>query len=66
MYIYKVEIEKYRNFREKEVTFNDGLNVIIGHNNAGKTNLINALALILNSNGKKRLEIYDFNKNTSL
>lgn len=66
MYIYKVEIEKYRNFREKEVTFNDGLNVIIGHNNAGKTNQINALALILNSNGKKRLEIHDFNKNTSL
>ncbi|MGO4530111.1 ATP-dependent endonuclease [Paenibacillus sp. 2TAF8] len=66
MYIYKVEIEKYRNFGEKEIIFNDGVNVIIGHNNAGKTNLISALALVLNSNGKKRLEIHDFNKNTSL
>ncbi|WP_025692798.1 ATP-dependent nuclease [Paenibacillus zanthoxyli] len=66
MYIYKVEIEKYRNFRNREITFNDGVNVIIGHNNAGKTNLVSALALVLNSNGKKRLDIHDFNKSTSL
>lgn len=53
MYISSIEIENYRNFKSKAITFNDGINVIIGHNNAGKTNLIKALALVLDSNGKK-------------
>ncbi|WJQ81923.1 ATP-dependent nuclease [Brevibacillus brevis] len=66
MYISSIEIENYRNFKSKAITFNDGINVIIGHNNAGKTNLIKALALVLDSNGKKRLDIHDFNKNISL
>lgn len=66
MYISSIEIENYRNFKSKAITFNDGINVIIGHNNAGKTNLIKALALVLDSNGKKRLDVHDFNKNISL
>ncbi|WNF35244.1 AAA family ATPase [Bacillaceae bacterium IKA-2] len=66
MYISKIGIENFRNFKNKEVEFNDGVNVIIGHNNAGKSNLIKALALVLDFQGTKRLEIDDFNKNISL
>ncbi|OMD04100.1 AAA family ATPase [Paenibacillus sp. FSL R5-0636] len=66
MYIANIKIENYRNFKNKTVIFNEGINVIIGHNNAGKTNLIKALALVLDSNGKKRLDIHDFNKSISL
>ncbi|MEC0093818.1 AAA family ATPase [Paenibacillus macquariensis] len=66
MYISGIKLENYRNFKNKAVSFNDGINVIIGHNNAGKTNLIKALALVLDSNGKKRLDIHDFNKSISL
>ncbi len=66
MYISRIEIENYRNFKNKAISFNDGINVIIGHNNAGKTNLIKALALVLDSNEKKRLDIHDFNKSISL
>jgi len=66
MYISKIKIKNFRNFAEKEVEFNDGVNVIIGHNNAGKTNLIKALSLVLDFEGKKRLEVDDFNKHTVL
>ena len=63
MYISKIDIENFRNFKNKGIEFNDGVNVIIGHNNAGKSNLIKALALVLDFQGTKRLEIDDFNKN---
>lgn len=66
MYISKIKIINFRNFAEKEVEFNDGVNVIIGHNNAGKTNLIKALSLVLDYEGKKRLEVDDFNKHAKL
>ncbi len=66
MHISKIAIENFRNFKSQEITFNDGVNVIIGHNNAGKTNLIKALSLIFDGKGIKRLEIDDFNKHTSL
>ena len=66
MYISKIKIENFRNFKENEIEFNDGINIIIGHNNAGKSNLIKALGLVLNPNSKKRLSIHDFNMNASL
>jgi putative ATP-dependent endonuclease of OLD family len=39
VYISKIHIQGFRNFQNKEILFNDGVNVIIGHNNAGKINL---------------------------
>lgn len=66
MYISKIQIKNFRNFKNKEITFNDGVNVIIGHNNAGKTNLIKALSLVIDSNNSKRLEVDDFHKNITL
>lgn len=66
MYISKIKIENFRNFKGNEIEFNDGINVIIGHNNAGKSNLIKALGLVLNPDAKKRLSINDFNMNTTL
>ena len=41
MYISGIRINNYRNFKDLDIEFNHGLNVIIGHNNSGKTNLIN-------------------------
>lgn len=66
MYISKININNFRNFKSKEIEFNDGVNVIIGHNNAGKTNLIKALSLVIDSNNSKRLEVDDFHKNITL
>jgi len=62
MYISKINIQNFRNFNKNEVLFNSGVNVIIGHNNAGKTNLLKALSLVLDPEGKKRLDHHDFNK----
>lgn len=66
MYISNIEIQNFRNYKNIEIKFNDGVNVIIGHNNAGKSNLIKALSLVLDTNGSKRLDVYDFNKSISL
>ncbi|MGE6613458.1 ATP-dependent nuclease [Peribacillus sp. NPDC076916] len=63
MYISNINITNYKNFRTNSIDFNNGINVILGHNNAGKSNLLRALALIFNSNSKKHLSIDDFNKN---
>lgn len=66
MYISTIKIEGFRNFPNNEIAFNDGVNVIIGHNNAGKTSLLKAIGLIINSEMSKRLEVDDFCKSTVL
>lgn len=66
MFISKVKINNFRNFIDQEIQFNDGINVIIGHNNAGKTNLLKALSLVLDTDGKKRLSADDFNKHATV
>ena len=60
MYIYRIEIEGYRNFHHFTMDFNDGLNVIVGPNNSGKTGLLLAINLL---NNPSEIEVEDFNKN---
>ncbi len=53
MFLSKIEIQGFRNFPLQKdsdgiesgciVEFVDGVNVIIGHNNSGKSNLLKAL-----------------------
>lgn len=73
MYISQIEIQNFRNFQPTKsikgkpegtiIEFVEGTNVIIGHNNAGKTNLIKALQLVLDSRrAKHQLTIDDFCK----
>ena len=66
MYISNIQINNFRNFKKKKIEFNDGINVIIGHNNAGKTNLIKALSLVIDNQKPKRLDVDDFNKDLTL
>ncbi|WP_227430542.1 ATP-dependent nuclease [Psychrobacter sp. I-STPA6b] len=66
MYIANIDIQNFRNFKKNSIEFNDGINVIIGHNNAGKSNLLRALRLVLDYGSTKRLSINDFNKDASL
>lgn len=66
MYISKTIIEGFRNFPKNTIEFNDGVNVIIGHNNAGKTSLLRAIGLIIDQNANRRLEIDDFSKAATL
>lgn len=68
MYISQISVENFRNFKGSNniVEFNEGVNVIIGHNNSGKSNLLKALDLVLNYGSSKRLSIDDFNKEVSI
>lgn len=66
MYISKINIQGFRNFPNNEIVFNGGVNVIIGHNNAGKTNLLKTIGLLINSEVSRRLEIDDFCKTATL
>lgn len=66
MYISKIKIIGFRNFPSNEISFNDGVNVIIGHNNSGKTSLLKAIGILINTEISKRLEIDDFCKTATL
>jgi predicted ATP-dependent endonuclease of OLD family len=65
MFIQSIRIKGFRNFTDSTIEFNEGINVIIGHNNAGKSNLLRAISLVLGS-ATRRLEVEDFNKNIQL
>lgn len=63
MYISKLEICNFRNFKNISINFSPKMNIIIEHNNAGKTNLINALQFVFRYRGNQSLiTIDDFNK----
>ncbi|MDK2929031.1 MAG: hypothetical protein PWP73_622 [Methanococcus sp.] len=47
MYLSKVHIENYRSIKELDLTFDQGKNVIVGKNNAGKSNIIKAIDIVL-------------------
>ncbi|MBI9083967.1 MAG: AAA family ATPase [Desulfobacterales bacterium] len=64
MYIKKVVIENYRGFRHFEASLSK-LTVLVGENETGKSNFIEAIALPLSSSGldynQKRLNVSDIN-----
>lgn len=63
MYISKLRIKGYRNFDDKTIEFNDGINMIIGPNNGGKTNLLRALRLIFEPHCRfRRMTTNDFHR----
>lgn len=67
MYISHITVKGFRNFKYSEIEFNDGLNVLIGHNNAGKTNLLKALQLVIEPHYRyRRLNVNDFNRDIFL
>lgn len=61
MYIAKIEIKNFRNLNNLTIEFNDGVNVIIGPNNSGKTNILRALGLIFDRHAS-RLTVSDFSR----
>lgn len=67
MFISTLKIKGYRNFKDTTIEFNDGINMIIGPNNGGKTNLLRSLRLIFDSHCRyRKLMIDDFHRPVSL
>ena len=46
MYIKKLKLVHYRNYDQLDLTFTDGINLIIGENAQGKTNMMEAIYLL--------------------
>ena len=67
MYISSINIKGFRNFKDTIIEFNDGINILIGHNNAGKTNLLKALQLVIEPHYRyRRLNVNDFCRDITL
>ena len=43
MYIESVQLKKFRSYDQKTVEFKEGLNIIVGENASGKTNLLESI-----------------------
>ena len=50
MYISRIVIRNFRSFKLFDVQIQDGVTCVIGENNAGKTNLLHALRLAIDTN----------------
>src|SRR5699024_10371367 len=46
MHIKQLQLKNYRNYESLDITFNNKVNVIIGENAQGKTNLLEAIYLL--------------------
>ncbi|MDU0075998.1 AAA family ATPase [Bacillus sp. IS1] len=63
MYLSQVHIQNYRSFNDFKISLNEGLSIIIGENNVGKSNFLESLNLVFNRNyslAKKTLQQEDF------
>lgn len=65
MHISKLTLVNYRNFKNTSLTFQRGVNTIIGENGSGKSNILRAIRLLLDDNmvrAAHRLEESDFSR----
>ena len=69
MYISRILVRNFRNFRFLDTTVEPGATCIIGENNTGKTNLVHAIRLAIDANLtslSRQLDASDFPTNTDL
>jgi len=66
MYISKLSIRNFRNFRNISLCFQKGVNTIIGENGSGKTNVLHALRLLIDENLPRSIKFYESDFNRSL
>ena len=48
MYISELELENFRKYKNVNIKLNEGLNVIVGENNSGKTAIVDAIRTVFN------------------
>lgn len=69
MYLSLIEIKNFRSLKELRVELQPGLNVLVGRNNTGKTNLLQAIRHAIGPNGSRGdalwLDRDDFYKESS-
>ncbi|WP_140160641.1 ATP-dependent nuclease, partial [Algoriphagus antarcticus] len=66
MYISKLSIRNYRNFKNVSLEFLKGVNTIIGENGSGKTNVLHALRLLIDETLPRSIRFYESDFNRSI
>lgn len=68
MYISRLSVRNFRNFKSCSLQFQKGVNTLIGENGSGKTNLLYALRLLIDENLPRRTYFNetDFNRSIGL
>lgn len=66
MYLSKLKLKNFRKYKELEVPFKKGLNVLIGENDSGKTAIIDSIRILLGTQSREYYFIneQDFNNKT--
>ena len=57
MFLKRFEVKNYRCIKDATIDFNEGVNILIGENNSGKTAVLDALRVCL-SYGKQSRDIW--------
>ena len=68
MWLEKIDIQHFRNYTEASVSFSPHLNIFLGRNAQGKTNILEAiyfLALTRSHRTRSDKELIQFQQNTS-
>lgn len=60
--IKQIRLQNFLSFKDLTIDFNSGLNILVGINGAGKSNLLRALDLLKEGVSNKRLKDFIFNK----
>ncbi|SHK71328.1 ATP-dependent nuclease [Epilithonimonas mollis] len=66
MYISKLSIRNFRNFRNVSLKFEKGVNTIIGENGSGKSNLFQAIRILIDDSMPRSIRFYENDFNRSL
>ncbi len=66
MYISKLSIRNFRNFRNVTLDFTKGVNSIIGENGSGKTNLFHAIRILIDESMPRITRFYESDFNRSI
>lgn len=64
MYLSSLTVEGFRGLKKLEVRFRNGLNVLVGPNNSGKTAIVDALRVLLSTGDDGALRMTDYDVNT--
>lgn len=57
MYLAELDVDGFRKLQSLHITFRDGLNVLVGENNAGKTAVVDALRALLSTTDEGALRL---------
>jgi len=50
MYLKRLKLKNYRQFSDVDISFNEGINILIGKNSSGKSSILEAIDFLLSTN----------------